>query len=62
MGCRRKTKTERELVADINKTFSKFCNRNSCVNCKFNNSDDCKLEYIKELLAINEEEEDNDEC
>lgn len=61
MGCRRKTKTERELVADINKTFTKFCNKQSCVNCKYNNAEDCKLEYVKELLS-KYEEEDNDEC
>lgn len=60
MGCRRKTKTERELVADINKAFAKFCNRNSCVNCKYKNSDDCKLEYIKELLALFDKDEDEE--
>ena len=57
MGCRRKTKTERELVADINKTFAKFCNRNQCGTCRFRNEDDCKLEYIKELLFIFDKDE-----
>lgn len=60
MGCRRKTKTERELVADINKTFAKFCNRNCCVNCKYKYSDDCKLEWLKELLALSDSEEDEE--
>lgn len=62
MGCRRKTKSERELVADINKVFLNFCNKQQCRNCKFNKVEDCRLEYIKELLALNEEEEGNDEC
>lgn len=61
MGCRRKTKTERELVADINKAFLKFCYGKRCADCKFGNSYDCKLEYIKELLDL-DDEEDNDEC
>ena len=60
MGCRRKTKTERELVADINKTFSKFCNKNQCGTCRFRNDDDCKLEYIKELLALFDKDEDEE--
>ncbi len=58
MAIRRKTKTERELVADINKVFTIFCNKNSCVNCRFNDAEDCKLEYIKELLKIENDEEE----
>ena len=54
---RRKTKTERELVADIHKTFTKFCNKNSCVNCRYNYTDKCEIEYIKELLELDDEEE-----
>ena len=54
---RRKTKTERELVADIRKTFAKFCNKNSCVNCRYNYTDKCEIEYIKDLLELDDEEE-----
>ena len=60
MGCRRKTKTERELVADINKTFTKFCNKNQCNNCPFKDADDCKLEYIKELLSSYKQDDDEE--
>lgn len=61
MTCRRKTKTERELVADINKVFSKFCNRNCCTRCRFRDSDNCKLEYIKELLILHNHDEEEDD-
>ena len=55
---RRMTKTERELVADIHKTFTKFCNKNACVNCRYNYADKCEIEYIKELLELDDEEEE----
>lgn len=67
MTCRRKTKSERELVADINKTFYKFCARsqfddenNSCRTCRFRNVSDCKLEYLKELLSLYDEDKDEE--
>lgn len=60
MGCRRKTKSERELVADINKTFDKFCVRNQCCTCRFGSRRDCKLEYLKELLSLYDEDEDEE--
>ena len=59
MTCRRKFKTERELVADIRKTFSRcVCNKNSCVNCKYKYSDNCEIDYVVDLLTkFNEEDE-----
>ncbi len=60
MGCRRKTKSERELVADINKTFDKFCARNQCRTCRFGSRRDCKLDYLKELLSLYDEDEDEE--
>lgn len=56
MGSRRKTKTERELVADINKTFLNFCIRQDCRTCKYNYTFECEIEYIKDLLKKNEED------
>ena len=51
MTCRRKTKSERELVADINKTFTKYCgSQNSCNTCKYQNYNECVIEYLKDLL------------
>lgn len=60
MGGRRKTKSERELVADINKAFDKFCARNQCRTCRFGSRRDCKLEYLKELLSLYDEDEDEE--
>ena len=51
MTCRRKTKSERELVADINKTFTKYCgSQSSCNTCKYQNYNECVIEYLKDLL------------
>ena len=51
MTCRRKTKSERELVADINKIFTKYCgSQNSCDTCKYQNYNKCVIEYLKDLL------------
>lgn len=50
MGCRRKLKKERELVADINKTFQHFCQQRDCRDCPYRNCEDCKIEYIRDLL------------
>ena len=54
---RRKTKTERELVADINDTFKKFCHKHECRDCPYRMCEDCKIEYIKDLIKLNYEEE-----
>lgn len=54
---RRKTKTERELVADINDTFRKYCNKRECSDCPYRFCEDCKIEYIKDLIMLNYEEE-----
>ena len=51
MTCRRKTKSERELVADINKTFTKYCgSQDSCDTCKYQNYNECVIAYLKDLL------------
>ena len=64
MTSRRKTKTERELVADIRKTFEKYCNTvDDCKldNCPYNDPiTDCMYLYIKDLVKkarIQEREE-----
>ena len=61
MSCRRKTKIERELVADINKAFDIFCNKMEyCRNCPYNKCENCRLEYVKDLLKkYYEEDEEN---
>ena len=57
MTCRRKTKTERELVADIKKAHDKFCCKHrSCRDCKYGKANDCRLEYVKELIDLIEED------
>ena len=50
MTCRRKTKTERELVADIRKTFEKFCGKNNCRECQYRYSSSCMIDYTVDLL------------
>ena len=46
MTCRRKTKSERELVADITKTFTKYSNtQNGCFDCKYKHSSSCVRDY-----------------
>lgn len=55
-GCRRKLKKERELVADINKTFKNYCERQgACTSCTYRYSVNCKIEYLKDLLKEAEE-------
>ena len=57
MTCRRKTKSERELVADINKAFMKYCgSQNSCDTCKYQNYNECVIEYLRDLLKKEEGE------
>lgn len=56
-GCRRKLKKERELVADINKAFKNYCERQKdCDSCKYGYTANCKIEYLKELLKEVEHE------
>ena len=57
MTCRRKTKTTRELLADINKAFTIFCKANECNKCKYRYSDNCEVDWIVGLL-----EKDNKEA
>lgn len=56
MVSRRKTKTERELVADIHKTFIIFCNKQECIDCPYRGIEDCEMEWVKDLLNIEIEE------
>ena len=56
MTCRRKTKTERELLANINKTFTIFCNANKCKECKYRFSECCELDWLIDLILKNKEE------
>ena len=51
MTCRRKTKGERELVADINKAFLSFCKIRECRDSEYNKGYlNCKGAYISDLL------------
>ena len=51
MTCRRKTKSERELVADINKAFLSLCKTRECRDCEYNIEFlDCKMAYIADIL------------
>ena len=51
---RRKTKTQRELVADINKSFGIHCQYTECRDCKYleyRGVGKCKLAYVADLLG-----------
>ena len=43
MTCRRKTKKERELVADIHKLCNLYCSQHECYECKYGTypNEDC---------------------
>ena len=56
MTCRRKTCSERALVADIRKTFSVYCNNHECAECDYKGSTDCVKAYVIDLLKKEEEE------
>lgn len=58
MACRRKTKSERELVADINKTFDKFCKKKECCNCPYKDVRYCVKAYVNDLLDMYQEEDE----
>ena len=52
MTCRRKTKSERELVADITKTFLKYCkSQEYCKECKYTHSSSCIMDYLADLMT-----------
>ena len=53
MVCRRKTKSERELVADIHKTFKQFCWNTDCKKCPYKDSKNCTVDYVVDLLKKN---------
>lgn len=58
MTCRRKTKKERELVADIHKLFGTFCNQSRvCWECEFKDENNCIKAYVNYLLDKSKEEE-----
>ena len=57
MTCRRKTRNEKELLADIHKTFTIYCKKNDCISCKYKQSYNCELDYVVDLL-----EKDNKEA
>ena len=51
---RRKTKTERELVADINKRFDLHCSNTECRDCdylQYRGVGMCKMAYLAALLG-----------
>ena len=50
MGSRRKLKSERELASDIHKTFRHFCEQRKCQECPYSHSNNCKKDYILDLL------------
>lgn len=56
MPSRRKLKKERELVADIHKTFNNFCVKQKCnpIDCEYFYADDCEASYIIDLLRKNQ--------
>ena len=58
MTCRRKTKKERELVADIHKLFGTFCTQSRvCWECEFKYEKNCLKAYVNKLLDENKEDE-----
>ena len=51
MTRRRKTKSEREPVADINKASLSSCKSRECRDCEYNKGYlNCKIAYITDLL------------
>ena len=56
MTCRRKTCSERALVADIRKTFSAYCKNRKCKECDYKESTDCVKAYVIDLLSTKGEE------
>ena len=63
MTCRRKTKKERELAADINKAYGIFCQKHSlCYGCEYDEKVDCKKAYMLDLMkmAVNLEDKEKE--
>ena len=63
MTCRRKTKKERELAADINKAYGIFCQKHSsCYGCEYDETVDCKKAYMLDLMkmAVNLEDKEKE--
>ena len=56
MTCRRKTKSSRELVADIHKTFTIYCKKNECNKCIYRYSECCELDWLIDLILKDKEE------
>lgn len=63
MTCRRKTKKERELVADIHKLCNLYCSQHECYECKYGTypNDDCPKAYVVDLLDKHREYEEEEE-
>lgn len=61
---RRKLKRERELVADIRKTFMNFCKTaDTCADCKYHHcitTLDCMTSYVTDLVSQYEKEDVNE--
>ena len=59
---RRKTKKERELIADIKDTFRIYCeSQPGCSQCKYREVEDwCIYEYMKDLIANPQEEKEHE--
>ena len=59
---RRKLKKERELAADIRKTFMNFCKTvDSCTDCRYDycpTTIECMISYVTDLISQYEKEED----
>lgn len=62
MTCRRKTKAEREVVADIRKLCNLYCSKHECYECKYGTypNDGCVKAYINDLLDKHKEEEEEE--
>ena len=60
MPCRRKLKSERELVADVNKAIRTYCQHHDCDSCQFYHKQDCRFEYLKYLFDLCHFEEEED--
>ena len=59
---RRKSKTEREIVADIKKLLQSYCKAyRGCRGCEFEYSEDCELEFAKKLFSKAKRELDEEE-
>lgn len=61
MTCRRKTRTEKEIIADVKKMFEIKCKNCDCNTCEYNDSNDCLRDYLLNLFSrVMKEMEDED--